>query len=177
VVRSWLYGAKLAQHRALNPDAELVAVAVLLHDLGLARGGAPNRRLEVVGADAGRTFALSHDMGERRAETIWDSIALHTTASIAQHKGTDVACCQHGIACDYGGVGYQELGDGDKKAILSAYPRLDMKNQLTTCLCGIAKNHPNTTRDNFIADFGLKYVPGYTRASSVDFLHQAPFAE
>ena len=162
---------------ALNPDAELVAVAVLLHDLGLARGGAPDRRFEVVGADAGRAFALAHDMGERRAEMIWDSIALHTTASIAQHKGTDVACCQHGIACDYGGVGYQEMGDSDKKAILSAYPRLDMKNQLTTCLCGIVKNHPNTTKDNFIADFGLKYVPGYTRASSVDFLHQAPFAE
>jgi hypothetical protein len=88
-----------------------------------------------------------------------------------------VACCQHGIACDYGGVGYQELGDDDKQAILSAYPRLDMKNMLTTCLCGIAKEHPNTTRDNFIADFGLKYVPGYTRPSAVDFLHQAPFAE
>ena len=177
VVRSWLYGAKLTQHRALTPDAELVAVAVLLHDLGLARGGAPDRRFEVVGADAGRAFALSHDMGERRAETIWDSIALHTTASIAQHKGTNVACCQHGIACDYGGVGYQELSDDNKNAILSAYPRLDMKNQLTTCLCGIAKNHPNTTRDNFIADFGIKYIPGYTRVSSVDFLHQAPFAE
>ena len=67
VVRSWLYGAKLTQHRALTPDAELVAVAVLLHDLGLARGGAPDRRFEVVGADAGRAFALSHNMGERRA--------------------------------------------------------------------------------------------------------------
>ena len=44
VVRSWLYGAKLAQHRKLTPDTELVAVAVLLHDLGLARGGAPDRR-------------------------------------------------------------------------------------------------------------------------------------
>ena len=177
VVRSWLYGAKLTQRRALTPDAELVAVAVLLHDLGLARGGAPDRRFEVVGADIARAFARTHDMGERRAEAVWDSIALHTTPSIAQHKGTDVGCCQHGIACDYGGVGYQEMGDSDKKAILSAYPRLDMKNQLTTCLCGIAKNHPNTTKDNFIADFGLKYVPGYTRASSVDFLHQAPFAE
>jgi HD domain len=177
VVRSWFYGAKLAQHRALTPDAELVAVAVLLHDLGLARGGAPDRRFEIVGADAGRAFALSHDMGERRAETIWDSIALHTTASIAQHKGTDVACCQSGIACDYGGVGYQQLSDDDKKVILSAYPRLQMKQMLTTCLCGIASNHPNTTRDNFIADFGLKYVPGYTRVSSVDFLHQAPFLE
>ena len=51
VARSWLFGAKLAQRRALDPDAELVAVAVLLHDLGLARGGAPDRRFEVVGAD------------------------------------------------------------------------------------------------------------------------------
>src|ERR1700737_599514 len=177
VVRSWLYGGKLTQHRGLAPDAELVAVSVLLHDLGLARGGAPDRRFEVLGADLGRAFALSHDMGERRAETVWDSIALHATPSIAQHKGPDVACCQNGIACDYGGLGYQDLSDDDKKVILSAYPRLDMKNMLTTWLCGIATNHPNTTRDNFIADFGMKYVPGYTRVSSVDFLHQARFAE
>jgi hypothetical protein len=150
---------------------------VILHDLGLARGGAPDRRFEVLGADLGRAFALSHDMGERRAEAVWDSIALHTIASIAQHKGPDVACCHIGIACDYGGLGYDELSDDNRKAILSTFPRLGMKNELTTCLCGIAKNHPNTTRDNFIADFGLKYVPGYMRPSSVDFLHKSPFAE
>ena len=177
VVRSWLYGAKLAQKRKLTPDAELVAVAVLLHDLGLAQGGAPDRRFEVVGANAARTFALSHEMGERRAETIWDAIALHTTPSIGQFKGVDVACTGSGIGCDYGGFGYQDLSEGDKKVILTAYPRLQMKNALTTCLCDIARNHPNTTRDNFIADFGVKFVPGYTRASSVDLLHQAPFAE
>ena len=177
VVRSWLYGAKLTQRRGLAPDAELVAVSVLLHDLGLARGGAPDRRFEVVGADIGRAFALSHDMGERRAKVVWDSIALHTTPSIAQHKGADVACCQNGIACDYGGLGYHELSDDIKKVILSAYPRLDMKNMLTTRLCEIAKHHPSTTRDNFIADFGIKYISGYTRVSSVDLLHQAPFTE
>jgi hypothetical protein len=55
-------------------------------------------------------------MGERRAETVWDSIALHTIASIAQHKGTDVACCQNGIACDYGGLGYDELSDDIRKS-------------------------------------------------------------
>jgi hypothetical protein len=112
-----------------------------------------------------------------RTSPVWDSIALHTTASIAQHKGTDVACCQNGIACDYGGLGYHELSADNRKVILSAYPRLDMKNMLTTCLCGIAKSHPNTTRDNFIADFGLQYIPGYRRVSSVDLLHQAPFVE
>jgi len=52
-----------------------------------------------------------------------------------------------------------------------------MKKMLTTCLCDLAKNHPNTTRDNFIADFGLKYVPGYTRMSAVDFYIKHPFVE
>ena len=174
VVRSWLFGAKLAERRTLKPDAELVAVSVLLHDLGLARGGAPDRRFEVVGADWSRL--PSPIWGTPRRDCMGLDRPSHY-ASIAHHKGTDVACCQHGIACDFGGFGFQELSDGDKKAILSAYPRLDMKNQLTTCLCGIAKNHPNTTRDNFIADFGLKFIPGYTRPSSVDFLQKAPFAE
>src|SRR2546427_4968117 len=87
VMRSWLYSAKLAQRRALAPDAELVAVAVLLHDLRLSRGGAPDRRFEGVGADIGRAFSLLHDMGERRAEGVWGSIGLPTTPSISQHKG------------------------------------------------------------------------------------------
>ena len=177
VMRSWLYGAKLTQRRGLTPDAELVAVAVLLHDIGLARGGSPDRRFEVIGADVGRAFALSHGMGERRAETIWDSIALHTTTSIGAHKGVDVACCAQGIGCDYGGFGYQDLDGDHKKIVLAAYPRLGMKKQFTTCLCDIVKNHPDTTRDNFIADFGQKYVPGHTRFSAVDLLDNAPFDE
>lgn len=177
VVRSWLYGAKLTQIRKLTPDAELVAVAALLHDLGLVEGAAHDRRFEVEGADKARTFAHEHAMGERRAETIWDAIALHTTVSIAQFKGVDVTCTGSGIGCDYGGFGYQDLTEGDQKAILSAYPRLQMKNMLTTCLSDIARNHPDITRDNFIADFGVKYVPGYTRFNAVDLLQRGPFAE
>src|SRR5438093_13654675 len=39
VMRSWLYGAKLAQRRGLAPQAELVAVAVRLPDSGVAWSG------------------------------------------------------------------------------------------------------------------------------------------
>lgn len=75
-------------------------MAVLLHDLGLAQDFAADRRFEVVGADLGRDFALQHGMIERHI--VWDSIALHSTPSIGHFKGTDVASCQFGIACDYG---------------------------------------------------------------------------
>ena len=59
-----------AQQRKLAPDAELVAMAVLLHDLGLARGGAPDRRFEVVGADIGRAFALQLLEGDLSRERL-----------------------------------------------------------------------------------------------------------
>src|SRR5258705_13581993 len=65
VMRSWLYGAKLAQRRGLAPDAELVAVAGRLHDAGLARGGAPHRCLDCVGAENGRVFVLFDGLGGR----------------------------------------------------------------------------------------------------------------
>ncbi len=47
VMRSWLYGAKLAQRRGLAPDAELVAVAVLL---GTRSRSTPPRRLRSIRA-------------------------------------------------------------------------------------------------------------------------------
>ena len=80
------------------------------------------------------------------------AIVLHTTSSIGRLKASTFPVPASGIGCDYGGFGYQDLSEGDKKATLTAYPRLQMKNALTTCLCDIARNHPNTTRDNFIAD-------------------------
>ena len=177
VVRSWLYSAKLAQVRSLSPDSELLAVSVLLHDLGLAQGGATDRRFEVLGADLGRKFALDQGLDPTRAEILWDAIALHTTASIAQYKGADVACCQFGISCDYGGLGYNELPDNYKKAVIEAYPRLHMKQALTSCLCGIAESHPATTLDNFVRDFGERFVSNYTTLSFVDVLTQSPFSE
>lgn len=88
---------------------------VLLHDLGIAHDFAPDRRYEVVGADLGRDFAVEHGMGERRSEIVWDSIALHSTPSIGHFKGVDVACCQFGIACDYGGFGYEELSEKENQ--------------------------------------------------------------
>jgi hypothetical protein len=97
------------------------------------------------------------------------------------HHAPASAGCLHNTAQRASGLERIDPSAGDDEriehGIMSAYPRLDMKNMLTTRLCSIAQNHPNTTRDNFIADFGIKYIPGYTRLSSVDFLHQAPFAE
>jgi hypothetical protein len=166
VMRSWLYGAKLAQRRGLAPDAELVAVAVLLHDLGLARGGAPDRRFEVVGADIGLAFALTHDMGECRAEAVWDSIALHTIPAIAQHKGADVACGQNGIACDYGLGGH--LNTGTTPARVVEWLRADLARGRVEATAEPVETHRRVGRLRRRGEYAPRVHPHLRTAAPID---------
>jgi hypothetical protein len=50
-----------------------------------------------------------------------------------------------------------------------------MKKRMTRCFCHIAKTVPETTYDNFVRDFGERFVPGYRAPSSVDLVMNAPF--
>jgi hypothetical protein len=63
----------------------------------------------------------------------------------------------------------------EMKSILAAFPRLDMKRCFTDSVCRIVRTKPETTYDNFARDFGERFVPGYQRPSTVDFLMNAPF--
>src|SRR5215831_12728504 len=47
VVRSWLFAARIGQLRNVEPDAEVVAVGTLLHDITLNESFAGPRRFEV----------------------------------------------------------------------------------------------------------------------------------
>ena len=52
VMRSWLFAAVLSKQAEVQPDPELLAVAALLHDLGLTEKYATDdKRFEVDGAD------------------------------------------------------------------------------------------------------------------------------
>src|ERR1700723_4288634 len=52
VMRSWLFGIVLAEGAAIAPDAELLAVAAILHDLGLTERYNGENRFEGDGANA-----------------------------------------------------------------------------------------------------------------------------
>jgi HD superfamily phosphodiesterase len=49
VMRSWLFAVSLAEARQISCDGEVLAVATLLHDLGLARAFDGPLRFEVEG--------------------------------------------------------------------------------------------------------------------------------
>jgi len=177
VMRSWLFAAALAEIDRTPHDAEVLAVATILHDLGLSYTFNGPLRFEVEGANAARDFA--HEMGivGRRGQLIWDGVALNSTPSLALHKEAEVALCSAGTVLDWSGQGAEKLTDDQLGAILDAYPRLEMKQRFTDAVCGIVKTRPDTTYDNFARDFGERFVPAYRAPSTVDYLLNSPFDE
>ena len=175
-VRSWLFAVRLGQLQQLDYDEEVLAVGTLLHDLGLTDCCAGSRRFEIEGADAARDFARQHGVDAFRAQLIWDSVALNATPSIALHKETEVALCSAGTGVEFG-FQYDRIPPDEMTSILVEFPRLEMKRRFTDSVCRIVRTKPETTYDNFAGDFGERFVPGYKRPSTVDFLMDAPFEE
>jgi hypothetical protein len=177
VVRSWLFAARIGQLKNVEHDAEVVAVGTLLHDITLNKNFVGPRRFEVEGADLARRFATDVGFDKRRAQLIWDSVALNSTASIGLYKEAEVALCTTGICLDVVGLQYDLIPSDEMKEIVATFPRLQMKSRMTRCFCNIARLHPETTYDNFARDFGERFVPGYKAPSSVDLVMHAPFGE
>jgi hypothetical protein len=175
-VRSWLFAVRLGQLQGLEHDPEVVAVGTLLHDLGLTDSFTGPKRFEIEGADAARTFAREQGLDDRRLQLIWDSVALNSTPSIGLYKEPEVALCTAGIGVEFG-FQYDRIAPNEMKSILAAFPRLEMKRRFTDSVCRIVKTRPETTYDNFAGDFGERFVPGYQRPSTVEFLLNAPFDE
>ena len=177
VMRSWLFAETLAQLNQTSHDGEVLAVTTILHDLGLAEGFNGPLRFEVEGANAARAFARTEGLDDRRVQLIWDGVALNSTPSIALYKESEIALATMGIGLDWGGWGYEALTETQVTAIIEAYPRLEMKQQFTRAVCRIVETRPATTYDNFARDFGERFVPGYKRVSTVDYLLNSPFEE
>jgi hypothetical protein len=177
VMRSWLFAVRLGQLKVIPHDAEILAVGTLLHDITLNRSYAGPRRFEIEAADLVRSFAAEAGMDDRRAELVWDCVALNSTPSIGLYKQPEVALCTTGIGLDVIGFQIDQLPASEIVAIVDEYPRLAMKERFVECFTHFAATHPETSYDNFVRDFGERFVPGYHAPSAVDWVLNAPFKE
>jgi hypothetical protein len=176
-IRSWLFAEAIGRIKKIDYDREVVAIGTILHDIGLTASVSGPNRFEVNGADAALSFIKGKGVSDRRAQLIWDTVALNSTPSLALHKEPEVAVATMGIGLDYGGFGIEALPTADVERILSAFPRLKMKLQFAETCCRLVTNKPETSHDNFLRDFGERFVPGYKAVSTVDLLMNAPFDE
>src|SRR6266851_4037635 len=126
-MRSWLFAEAIGRIKGIDYDREVVASGTILHDIGLTASVSGPNRFEVNGADAALSFIKGKGVSDRRAQLIWDTVALNSTPSLALHKEPEVAVATMGIGLDYGGFGIEAIPTADVERILSAFPRLKMK--------------------------------------------------
>jgi hypothetical protein len=177
VMRSWLFGVLLSETVEVAPDAELLAVAAILHDLGLTERYTAENRFEVDGANAAREFLKVRGISAQQTQVVWDAIALHTTPTLALHKEPEVVMTHSGIAVDVLGAGLERIPQEKQGAILAAFPRLAFKDEFKGCLCNVVRQKPVTAIDNILRDFGIRYIEGFTPPNFADLVAGAPFSE
>jgi hypothetical protein len=171
VYRSWVFGSLIASKLPAYKDVdfEVHAVSAILHDLDWDHRSVfstKDKRFEVDGANAAREFLKREapQYEQRQLQLVWDSIALHTTPSIAQHKELEVALCHMGISADFLGHTFPGglISKEEYDAIAKELPLLNFKEEVKNLMCGLCIHKPETTYDNFVRDFGERFVEGYS---------------
>jgi hypothetical protein len=175
VHRTWWFAEFIRRKRGMKYDRELVYVASLLHDLGLSPSHAADKRFEVDGADAASRFLLENEYPRSKADVVWDAIAFHALADIADRKQPEVALVHFGAHVDVMGLRIEEITPSIIDDTLALYPRIGMKAAFTDALAEVAKKKPHTAIGTGLADIGRRLVHGLEIPNVCDIIHAAPF--
>ncbi|OSC22757.1 diguanylate cyclase [Mycobacterium vulneris] len=168
--RVFFFGALQGLRRGLKPDAELLYVGAMFHDLGLTERYRDSQiRFEVDGADAARDFLTAHGVDDADAAKVWLGIALHTTPGVPEFLAPEVALLQAGVEVDVLGVGREQLAPKALAAVTAAHPRPQFKQRIVAAFNDGMKHRPQTTFGTMNDDVLAHFDPTFER---VDFVEQ-----
>jgi hypothetical protein len=157
-----------AERLGVRPDPELLFLAAMFHDTGLATPfSSVEQRFEVDGADHGRKFLLDRGFSAAAADTVWSAIALHTTPGIPGRMGPEIATLNLGVLTDIVGLGLSDLDAGQVEEILAAHPRGDFKNEFLRAYFEGQKDRPDTTIGTVNADVLAHFLPDFRPTTTV----------
>ncbi|MFD4635614.1 HD domain-containing protein [Streptomyces sp. NPDC058284] len=176
--RVYLFGALQGNRRGLSYDAELLYVGAMFHDLGLTeKHRTSTRRFEIDGAEDAKEFLLARGVTEDAARVVWEAVALHTTPEIPTHMAPEIALVTAGVELDVLGIGFDDITDEQRAAVVAAHPRPDFKRRILQAFNDGIAHRPETTFGNIKADVLARYTEGYVRPNFVDVITESRWPE
>lgn len=151
--RTFWFADRLAES-GLRFDREIVYIAAMLHDLGVLEPYDQGRRFDVDGARAARDFLEGHVYPAPKIEMVWDAIALHLEAGIANFKGPEVRLVNFGAAADVTGFRTADLDPGFVRELIEEFPRLDFTNEWLRTLFEYVMKKPDRAGGTFLEGMG-----------------------
>jgi hypothetical protein len=177
-LRSYVFAGLLFKKLGKSYDRELAFVGAVLHDLGLLDAYmSPTARFEIDGADAAMKFLREHRVPQKRAEIVWDAIALHTNLAIAERKAPEIAMVSLGAIMDAAGLNLDQLAAEDVASVLSAYPRLGFKRAAIQTMISLCEKKPFAQLLHPFAEVGRRHIPNFVSPTIEDLMLLAPFPE
>lgn len=157
-VRTYLWGAMLAQSDRIAFDEELFYVASILHDLGLTDThrcqGQSCACFAVVGARAAQTFASNMGWERERTQRLAEAISLHLNVRVGLDHGPEAHLLQAGAGLDLIGTRVHEIGQANVRAVLLAHPRIGVQDAFVTTMKEQARVQPDS-RAAFLVRLGF----------------------
>jgi hypothetical protein len=158
-MRTFLFGALLAENEKVSYDGEMIFIAAALHDLGLTvRYATAERAFEMDGADAAKAFLIARGVTESRAELVWNAIALHTS-NLVEHQPPQVGLVGSGAGADVFGSGIGSLRPDRVRAVLAAFPRLSFNTEFRDLLVDHCHRKPFSQRGTWLDHFCRVHNP------------------
>lgn len=167
--RVYFFAALSGEAKALKYDPELLYAAAMFHDMGLmAPYSSKDKRFEVDGANTARDFLRGKGVSETDIETVWTSIALHTTPNIPQFMKPEIALLTAGVEMDVLGLGFDNVKTADRERVAEAHPRgPSFKQGIVDAFYNGIRNKPETTFGNVKADVMAYKEPKFQRTDFV----------
>jgi hypothetical protein len=165
--RVFLFGALTGERKKMNYDAELLYIGAMFHDMGLVpKYSSKTNRFEVDGANTARDFLKQYGIAESDIDMVWDSIALHTTPGIPEHKKPVVALVTAGVEMDVLGLAYDDFSVEQRQQVVQAHPReSNFKEAIIEAFTQGTIHKPDTTFGNVKADVLALKDPNYKRVN------------
>lgn len=144
-VRSYFFGELLAAREGIRPgteyDRDALFLACALHDLGVGTAAPGKTRFEVEGADLAAALLTEHGCDRALVDHVWEAIALHTSAGIADRRGALCHLIRSGVGMDFGRDA-DFIDEQTAAAIHARYPRLSMARTLVDAIAAHARRSP-----------------------------------
>lgn len=165
--RVYLFSALTGERRGLRFDLELLYAAAMFHDMGLTKPhSSSDKRFEVDGANVARAFLQTRGISPQDLDTVWTSIALHTTPGVPEFMHPIIALLTAGVEMDVLGIAYESFTDAQREAVVSTFPRTPhFKEDIIQTFYDGIKHKPQTTFGNVKADVLADKDPNFVRGN------------
>jgi hypothetical protein len=139
-LRSYWHARRIAEEqgalRALSED--LLFAATMLHEMGATEKAPGRERFEIEGADIAASMLLALGVEEADVQHVWDAIALHTSAGLADRRGLLPRIVRAGILADLRrATGAERQFQDDLHA---ACPRMELERVLVDSIIARAQS-------------------------------------